>query len=252
MTKIAASRHFRLALLSLICAVASCSPLSNPDDDSPDFRQKTTSHFLFLYTSSDDATIDALADDMEAMLARLKAKFQVDTTSQITVVLFPNRATFNDANNSEFWVTAVTRGRSRIEMVSPDAPNQVFDLWPDTRAEHMLTHIVSLRVNASSGNNPRWLWESIALYESGQKASIGNVDFFAPDGEPSLSQLNGGYGTPIFDVGWYLGEYLETTYGTQVFIDLLEAEGNVAETLGISGDQLIADFVAFVRQKYEL
>lgn len=247
------SRIARFAVFPFVAILAMCSPVSDPGDDNDlEFLQKTTPSFVFLYTKADNATIDALAADMEAKIARLKTKLMVATLPAITVVLYPTRASFQEANNTDFWVPAVTRGAARIEMISPDAPNQVFELWADTRAEHMLAHIVSLGVNGDVGNNPRWLWESLALYESGQKTAAESVDFFKPDAEPALNQLNGGYRTPVFDVGYYLGEFLETTYGVDTIIELLEAEGDIAEVLGLTGEQFITQFVTFVRQKYGL
>ena len=139
-----------------------------------------------------------------------------------------------------------------MEIVSPYGPNQVFDLWPDTRAEHMLTHLVQLAVNPSIGNNPRWLWESIALYESGQKTAVHAVPFFFPDAEPELDDLNGGFGTPILDVGYYLGEFMDVTFGRDAIIELLESEGDLQATLGMTDEAFIAQFVAFVRTRYNL
>jgi hypothetical protein len=173
--------------------------------------------------------------------------------SVLTVVLYPDRRSFQDANSSASWVTGVTRGRTRMEIVSPYAPNQVFDLWPDTRAEHMLAHLVTLAINPQFGNNPRWLWESLALYESGQKTAVEIIPFFQPDAEPALSQLNGGgLNTPVLDVGYYLGEFMTLTLGPDVIIELIESGGNLQTTLGLTGNQFIAQFVAFVRARYGL
>jgi hypothetical protein len=246
------SRIRRLGVVLSIGLLATCSPVTGSDNDNNlEFLEKSTENFVFVYTRSDSPTIDALAASMEAQLARLMTKLQVDSLPTITVVLYPSRATFQEANNTDFWVPAVSR-RTRIEMISPNAPNQVFELWPDTRAEHMLTHIVSYGVNDDSGNNPRWLWESLALYESGQKTAASAIEFFKPGAQPALSQLNGGYRTPIFDVGYYLGEFLETRWGVQGIIDLIEEEGDLPAVLGLTGQQFIDQFVAFVRQKYGL
>jgi len=32
--------------------------------------------------------------------------------------------------------------------------------------EHELAHVLSYRLNSNIGNNPRWLWETIAIFES--------------------------------------------------------------------------------------
>ena len=244
------SRVSRLGSLVLVVTLAACSQLTGSDNGTT-FRRLDTPNFVFLYTNSDVATIDTFVADMEAKLVRLRGVYRVDSMAVLTVVLYPDRRSFQNANNSSSWVTGVTRGTTRMEIVSPFGPNQVFDLWPDTRAEHMLAHLVQLAVNPEVANNPRWLWESLALYESGQKTPANIVEFFAPDAEPALSQLNGGFGTPIIDVGFYLGEFLNVTFGPEVVIALIEAEGNL-ETIGLTGEQFIAQFVAFVRARYGL
>ena len=236
-----------------LAAVISCSPLTNSDDDSGlTFRQIETPDFVFLYTRSDSATMDEFIADMNAKLARLEAAYKVDSTPQFTVVLYPSSGTFQDANDQSWWVTGITRGLTRMEIVSPFAPNQVFDMWPDTRAEHMLAHLVARVVNPAIANSPRWLWEGLALYESGQKTAVHTVEFFKPDAQPALSQLNGGVGTPIMDVGYYLGEFLEATWGRDGIIELIEADGNLDTAFGLTGQAFIAQFVAFVRTKYGL
>jgi hypothetical protein len=166
--------------------------------------------------------------------------------------VFPDKRSFQDDNQSANWVTGLTSGNDRMEIVSPFAPNQVFDIWVDTRVEHMLTHLVTRAVNDDVGDIPRWLWESIALYESGEKTPARAIPFFAPDAEPELDQLNGSFGTPILEVGYYLGEFLVTTYGPDVFVDLLESDGDLETTLGLTDEEFIAQFVASVRTKYGL
>lgn len=243
----------RIAAIVLGSIVAACSPLSDTIDSSGvEFKSHQTAHFDILYSDVDNETVDSLGADMEEKLARLMGVLKVDTMPQITAVLYPDRYSFARANNTDYWVTGITRGRTRMEMVSPDGPNQVFDLWPDTRAEHLIAHLVSLGVNPSAGNNPRWLWESIALYESRQFIHPRAYSFFAPGETHTLSELNGGYGTPILDVGYFLGEFIVDQWGTQGFIDLLKAGGNIPDALGIDGTQFMAQFIAHVREKYNL
>jgi hypothetical protein len=240
------------AVAALIISAATCTD-STGTSQNGGFRELRTPTFAFFHTNADTAQIDEFSSFMDTRLAQLMALYGVESMPVINVFLYPTRASFIDANPTvQSYVTGFVRGNSRIEIVSPFAENQVYDLWPDTRAVHMLTHAVSLDLHPTSANNPRWLWESIALYESNQRSDPRYVEFFAPGAEPALDQLNGNAGSPIFHVGYLLGEFIVETWGAGMFRTLTLAEGNVQSSLGLTPAQFVAQFVSFVRTKYQL
>jgi hypothetical protein len=245
-------RRLAAALGAGLVAIAStCSEPTNAVAG-PDFRERRTANFVFHYTPADSAGLPALIALMDAELARNMALLGVDSMPVVTVLLYPDLASFRGNNNYESWVTGFVRGSTRIEMLSPNAPNQVFALWPDTRAAHMVSHVVSLEANDDIANNPRWIWEAFALYQSNQRTDPRGVDFFAPDGDPKLSDLDGGIETPLFKVGYLLGEFIVETWGAPMLATLIRQHGNLATTVGLSEEAFIAEFVAFVRARYGL
>jgi hypothetical protein len=197
---------------SAVCALAlitfACSDPSGATDDDG-FDEFETENFLFFHTPSDVAALPALAAEFDAHRERIMADLGVDSVPQVLVYLYPNRRAFLTAHpNLESWVTGFTEGRRRMHIISPNAPNQVYELWPHSRAAHMLTHLVTLRINRDADDNPRWLWESIALYESNERRDPRGEQFFSPEYSPQLAELNGGIASPLYRVGYLLGEFI--------------------------------------------
>lgn len=57
-------------------------------------------------------------------------------------------------------------------------------------ATHEFCHAVSLYVNPGFANNPRWLWESVALYENREFVDPRSLDYLVRGTPPTLQQLN--------------------------------------------------------------
>ena len=57
-------------------------------------------------------------------------------------------------------------------------------------AVHELCHVASLYVNPGIANNPRWLWESVALYENGELVDPRSLPYMVEGRPPTLAQLD--------------------------------------------------------------
>jgi len=57
---------------------------------------------------------------------------------------------------------------------------------------HEYAHLVSVQVNLTTPNNPRWLWEAIATYEAGRLSHPGSwpPGTLTFPGFPALNQFN--------------------------------------------------------------
>lgn len=97
-------------------------------------------------------------------------------------------------------------------------------------AVHELCHSVSLYVNPSFANNPRWLWESVALYENG-------------DADVTT-------GRQVYEVGYLIGEFVVARGGLPALRDLIRTPGDTAAVLGLSPAQFEAAWYAYVRERY--
>jgi hypothetical protein len=75
-----------------------------------------------------------------------------------------------------------------------------------------VVHAVSLGVNPRFGNNPRWLWESVALYQN--------------------------------------GEFIVSRYGRAALLRLIETSADGQGVLGIAHPAFEQAWQSFVRQRY--
>jgi hypothetical protein len=91
---------------------------------------------------------------------------------------------------------------------------------------HEFAHCVSLHVNPRFANNPRWLWESVAIDESRQAVDLRTVGYMTALTPPSFASLNAIDNGRVYEVGYSLGEFVVTRWGQRVLRDLIVASGD--------------------------
>ena len=119
-------------------------------------------------------------------------------------------------------------------------------------AVHEFVHAASLAVNPSFANNPRWLWETVALYENGERNDPRQLDYLRRGAFPTLQQLNAdpNAATQIYDVGFLLGEFVVAGWGHGALVSLIRANGDVGGVLGVSVSDFEAAWRAYVVTRY--
>ncbi|RPI04543.1 MAG: hypothetical protein EHM64_09655 [Ignavibacteriae bacterium] len=122
-------------------------------------------------------------------------------------------------------------------------------------AVHEYVHSLSLRINGNFGNNPRWCWEAVALYESGGFVDPRNVQYLLDGQYPSLNELNLDFNAgsqKIYQVGYLLVEFIKTRWGFASVIELIKQNGNVQSVFGKTNAEFEAVWKQFVEAKYFL
>lgn len=120
-------------------------------------------------------------------------------------------------------------------------------------ALHEFCHCVSFYVNSTIGNNPRWLWEAIAIYEAGEFVNPKSLSYLVQGNFPTLLQLSVDVNQGsqiIYQLGYIIVDYIKSTWGGAKYIELIKTNGNIASTLGISTTQFEAGWKKFVQDKY--
>jgi hypothetical protein len=120
-------------------------------------------------------------------------------------------------------------------------------------AVHEFAHIVSMQINSSIVNNPRWLWEAVALYENNEFVNPGTLSYMVNGNYPTLEELNTDYNSGnqiIYSVGFILLEYIVYTWGMDDVIGLIQNNGNINGRLGITVQEFEMGWYEFVEQKY--
>ena len=121
---------------------------------------------------------------------------------------------------------------------------------------HEFAHLVSLAVNSTIANNPRWLWESIALFEAGSMNVLPqSIDYLLARDFPTLAELNRGYNQAheqrnIYQVGYVLAEYVVARWGRVALVNLVKNNGDVQQTLNVSTEEFESGWYDFIEKTY--
>jgi hypothetical protein len=95
---------------------------------------------------------------------------------------------------------------------------------------HEFTHCVHLNIDYSP-NNPRWLWEGVAMFEANwfldprETAIIRNRQY------PQLASLNNGM---EYELGYVIIEAIKDIWGFDAVINLIKKRGDVQAVLNLT------------------
>jgi hypothetical protein len=217
----------------------------------------SSQHFTLLATAADQASAPAMTAALEASYARILGDLQVDSMPTVTVTLYADHASLEAATRAiagvvPAYASGLVTSETQIHMMSPAAPG-----WGPldpmlTNLVHEFAHCVSLHVNPRFGNNPRWLWEAVAIFEARQSVDLRTVSYMASLSPPAFSTLNSFDNTRVYDVGYSIGEFIATRWGQASLRQLIAANGDTAAVLGLPLADFERDWFAFARQRYGL
>jgi hypothetical protein len=202
----------------------------------------------------DAATVAQTAARVEAEHARITRDLGVTGMSRVTVTLYPDQASLR-AGVAPFvgtipsFATGLVTGPYAVHIVSPSAQPGAYDASV-ADIVHEFAHCVSLVANASFGNNPRWLWETVALYEAGQLVDPRGLAYMTSLQPPTLAQLNQISDVRIYNVGALIGAFIVETWGRDALARLVRANGNVAAVLGVDEATFVSRWMAYTRSRY--
>ena len=234
-----------LFLVFIIFFILSCSESTAPLEETQD------KHFDFiLYNGLSTTNIADISEALENNYGRIINDLQVQSMPVITIKIWADYTNFLDAMENDIGTryngaTGYILGMSEFRLFYT---NDVA-----LAAVHEFAHVVSMHVNSSIPNNPRWLWEAVALYESNDFINPGTLSYMVSGDYPTLDELNTDYNSSnhyIYSVGYVLLEYIVETWGMDTVIDLIKNNGNIPNLLGISVQEFEAGWFTFVEVKY--
>ena len=216
----------------------------------------TSAHFVFHYTGLDAANIASIAGTVEAEHARILADLAVDSMPVVDVTFHADHAALQAAvgpivGTIPAFASGLVTSPTQIHMISPNAPAVPF-AQAVTNVVHEFAHCVSLRVDPTFANDPRWLWEAVALYEAGQAVDLRTVPYMAALQPPSFAALDAMSDTRVCDVGYSIAEFIVDQYGSPALPALVAAHGDTAAVLGVALPDFESGWLAFVRTRYAL
>lgn len=228
---------------------------AQPSPVSPAAEQLTvrlsTGHFRFLADRADAATIQDIADALESSYPRVTADLGVDRLPVVSVYIWTDSSSFDSAMRANIGQSypgstgyVFPAGNIAVRVAGSVARN----------ASHEFVHVVSLEVNPSIANDPRWLWETVATYENREFVDPATLDYMRAGRYPTLSALDSDFnaGRQVYEVGCVLGQFIVATWGLEGLVGLIRSNGNVPGTLGVSVAEFEQRWYAFLKARYGL
>jgi len=202
-------------------------------------------HPEFLFSLPDGGSREWLGPIHDALMAdrqRITGHLQVSAMPKITVSVWAGSAEFYDAMQGNLGqvyqgATGYLNGPREICLLHGSrTPGE---------AVHEFAHAVSLALNPRFGNNPRWLWEAVAIYEAREvtDASTWPNEAKRFPGFASLNQYNSAL---PYQWGYTIGRFIVTRYGDLGYVDLIRSNGDVQTTLGVSESEFGSLIEAFI------
>jgi hypothetical protein len=216
----------------------------------------TTTHFRVFAGQTSATTVQSAADALERQYARVLTDLNVTSLGPITVRIWQDEAAYYAALDRYFGVhyqsNGYITGRDELRVLA------VAQL--DVNVVHEFCHAVSLSVSSTFANNPRWLWETVALYENGELVPPRTLGYMVRGAYPSLADLSAdpnagpsaalGTGRQIYELGYVIGEFIVARWGRAGLLELIRANGNVNAVFGMTPAAFEAEMYASIRAKY--
>ena len=209
----------------------------------------TTTHFRLFAGRASTTVVQSAADALEREYARVLSDLNVTTPlGPISVQIWQDEATYYGVLDRYFGVhyqaTGYVTSRDELRVL---AVSQL-----DVNVVHEFCHAVSLSVSSTFGNNPRWLWETVALYENGELVQPRTLDYMVRGAYPSLADLNAdpNAGRQIYQVGYVIGEFIVARWNRTGLLNLIRAHGDVTAVFGMTPAAFEAEMYAWIRAKY--
>jgi hypothetical protein len=250
-------RSFRAGLVvAALALAASCdSGPAQPSSSSGNEQlalKLSTAHFRVLADRASPASLQAIADALEAAYPRVTADLRTGELATVSAYVWTDETSFNAAMRSNLgtvWpgtkgYVFATRNIAVLAVASAAAIAET--------ATHEFIHVATQAVNPSISNNPRWLWETVALYLNGEIVNPATLAYMRTGQLPTLAALNASFNDSrqIYEVGYVLGEFIVANWGLDGMVRLVQTNGNVPDTLGLSVADFEARWYAFLKARY--
>ena len=247
-----------LIMVGMVFILAYCgSPETpkHPDSEQPDSllglnRITSTANFAYYFDGTDISQIQAVIDALESNYGRIVSDLEPVNMPVVRAMIWSDENEFNKImlahlGHGYTGVTGYVAGPAELRILLTSRS-------PLT-AVHEFAHNVTLNLNRNIGNNPRWLWETVAVYESQGFTHPNTLHYMASGDYPTLEELNTSTDPgreKVYEVGYILGEYIVETWGIKTLRDLIRHFGDLSAVLGISASEFESEWYAWVRARY--
>jgi hypothetical protein len=215
-------------------------------------RIYVTAHFSIYYTVLDDSNIHEIADSLEHAYPKIVTHLQSGDLPKVNVHFYENFTALSKVfPDFPQWAVGQATSSSEIHMLSPNDSKQDYQTMI-RNTKHEFAHCVSMKINSTIDNNPRWLWESIALYEANLPWDPHLLPYLVSQQPPSLQALNNFSNPQLYEVGYFIGQFVDHTYGAAALKALIQSNGDLKSILQLTEPEFTANWFAFVKKNYQL
>ncbi|TCN64590.1 hypothetical protein [Vibrio crassostreae] len=205
-----------------------------------------------LYDGTSPAIIPSIYNELLLKQAPLMKSFGLDSIPVITVRVWQSQKAYLDEQERSIGQRyAFSTGY--IEPKSNEIRLLYFGGEIQRTALHEFVHLLTLQINPNFANNPRWLWEAVAIYKSedywfhmnNRSAIKGRFDGLVQDlyNKPNSSSA-------VYELGYTVGEFIERSWGEGAFVDLIKSNGDPSLLTDQPIESLFYDWEKFVKTTY--
>ncbi|MHB1192080.1 MAG: hypothetical protein ACYC6F_03460 [Longimicrobiales bacterium] len=244
-SRIRASPTRGAAFLALLCSASlSCGGTASESDGYP--RTIEAGEFVFLaHEGVTDADVAGILEALRSSAERIEGHLRVTAMPRVRVSVWAqshrdgwNRAMEAATGQLFPGATGYTPANDEMRLLlNPASPLE---------SVHEYAHLVSWQVNPTIPNNPRWLWEAVAVFEAGSAPDVRTWS----DAElrfPGLQALNQ-YDSPLpYRWGFHVAQAVIARWGDDGYVSLIRTNGDLRGSLGITEAAFGAYVEEFVR-----
>ncbi|CAK2023224.1 Peptidase MA-like domain-containing protein [Vibrio crassostreae] len=205
-----------------------------------------------LYDGTSPAIIPSIYNELLLKQAPLMKSFDLDSIPVITVRVWQSQKAYLDEQERSIGQRyAFSTGY--IEPKSNEIRLLYFGGEIQRTVLHEFVHLLTLQINPNFANNPRWLWEAVAIYKSedywfhmnNRSAIKGRFDGLVQDlyNKPNSSSA-------VYELGYTVGEFIERSWGEGAFVDLIKSNGDPSQLTDQPIESLFYDWEKFVKTTY--
>jgi hypothetical protein len=212
---------------------------------------KWSKHFKFYYgkeNKSDGPYINRLIQQLEGNYDHILKDLKVKEIPAIIVRIYPDLSSFRQGinyPNAPDFIQATAFGKADFRIVSP-AVTTLDSISYLKGAVHELTHCIHLNIDYAP-NNPRWLWEGLAMFESDWSFDPKEIEIIKNKQFPHLSELGNGM---EYMLGYVIIEAIRDIWGQDTIISLIKKRGKVTEVLNLPENEFEKQVFDHIYKKY--
>lgn len=186
---------------------------------------------------------------------QLLKDFKLDAMPKVVVRIWDDETTFLAEQEKaigkkfpgSFGYVLPTKGGATSEMGLVNNHQNI-----SGTAIHEFVHLITLEINPNFSNNPKWLWEAIAIYKSESSWKYAKQpDMIRSRFNAFANSLFTSQDTAaVYALGYTIGEYIDETWGGDAFIELIKSNGDFACLTDKPIDEIFQDWKKFVEATY--